>query len=593
MHASVAVPSPGMLSDDLDLHTAHLGHLPLVRCLITQLGIDDVFDDLLPKDPRSRISDGQCVAAMILNILSGRCALYSMPQFFEQADTAVILGSDCPPDALNDARLAAALDHIFDVGTDTVMSAVAGRYLRGESVRSYSAFLDTTSLTVHGAYDVIPAEGAPTLRRGFSKDHRPDLKQLVFGLSLHGAAGIPLTCTSLDGNTADKTANAWTIDSLAALLPEEDEVTLVGDSKLVDAELFGKMLHEGFHFVSLVPLTFAVRSELVEQLRVEGTEMPELARSPGPRKADPDRLYRGASFRRPMAVVDPLTGEKTKRDMTLVVVRSDAQELGFDNAFEKRLVREEKKFISAVKKANKRKFRCREDAEAARQTALSVLDWQTCELQIVETEVVEKRSKPGRPKKGETAPVRIEYRLEYEELEPDDEAVAKARFHAAHYVLVTDREDWDAERILQEYRQQSMIEGSCGFRWMKNVARVAPVFLKTPHRIAALGLVFVLALMVRNYLQFELRRRLEETGETVRGRKPRVRTKSPTTETAFLNFMGLSSVLVFLGDRFVQRKTERLSRDALTVLSVLGVPEEAFKQPYEKWRHLAVRTSGT
>lgn len=583
-----------MLPEELDLYTAHLGHLPLVRALITKLGIDQTVDELLPKDPRSRVSDSQCVAAMILNILSGRCALYSMPEFFEHVDTAVVLGSDCPPDALNDARLAAALDHIFEAGTDTVLSGVARAYLgRTEAPSDYTVLLDTTSISLHGAYDGTPAEGAPAVRRGFSKDHRPDLKQLVFGLSLHGAVGIPLSSASMDGNTADKHANKWNIEALAGLLPEEDDVTLVGDSKLVDAELFGQLLDEGFHFVSLVPLTYAVRTALVEQIRVAGDTLPELARVPGARKADPDRLYRGKSYRRSMSVIDPHTRDKRVEPMTLLVVHSDSQLMGFDNALIKRLVREERQFLGAVKKANKRKLKCREDAEAARDDALALLKMQRCDLQIVETQIVEKRRAPGRPKTGEAPPTRTEYRLEYEDLERDDEAIAKARFHASHYMLVTDREDWDDARILSEYRHQSMIEGSCGFRWLKNVARVAPVFLKTPHRIAALGLVFVLALMVRNYLQFELRRELEGCDQTVRGRKPRVRTKKPTAETALLNFMGMSSVLFFVGEAFVQRRVERLRPDALTVLELLGVPPEIFTLPYEKWPPLGPATSGT
>lgn len=138
-----------------------------------------------------------------------------------------------------------------------------------------------------------------------------------------------------------------------------------------------------------------------------------------------------------------------------------------------------------------------------------------------------------------------------------------------------------------------MIEGHSGFRWLKNIALVAPVFLKTPHRITALGLVFVLALMVRNYLQFELRRGLEVTRRTVRGRKKRVRTTAPTAETALLNFMGFSSVHILLGDRFLQRKVERLTPDALTVLELLRVPPEVFSTPFEKWPPLAQATSGT
>lgn len=388
-------------------------------------------------------------------------------------------------------------------------------------------------------------------------------------------------------------ANQWNIEELCSLLPAEDDVTLVGDSKLVDAETFGQLLDEGFHFVSLVPLNFAVRTALVEEVREAGAELPELARTPGRRKADPPALYRGRSFQRKMSVVDPHSKQKSERDMTLLVVHSDSQQAGFDNALDKRLVREEGRFDAAVKKANKRHLKCLEDAESARDTALALLRLQNCELRIDEVEVTEKRAKPGRPKRGSEAPKSVHYQLVYDDVEPNQDAIDKARFHAAHFVLVTDHMDWDDGRILREYREQSMIEGHCGFRWLKNVALVAPVFLKTPHRIAALGLIFVLALMVRNYLQFELRRKLVETDKTVRGRKRRVRTNNPTTETALLNFMGMGSILVSLGDRIMQRKTDPLTPDALTVLELLGVPPEVFTLPFEKWPPLAPATSGT
>jgi len=246
-----------------------------------------------------------------------------------------------------------------------------------------------------------------------------------------------------------------------------------------------------------------------------------------------------------------------------------------------------------VKKVNKRKLKCRDDAEAARREALDTLVLQTADLGIEELQITDKRRGPGRPKKGETAPTHTEYRLVYEQLQCDEAAIDKARFHASHFTLVTDRDDWDDRRILAEYRHQSMIEGHSGFRWLKNIARVAPIFLKTPHRIAALGLVFILALMVRNYLQFELRRRLEQTERTVRGRKKRVRTEAPTAETALLNFMGLSSVLIMLGEQLVQRKIEKLKPDALTILELLGVPADIFGLPFEKWPPLAEPTSGT
>jgi hypothetical protein len=141
-----------VLGDEIELVPRHLGHLPLVRALISRLGIDRVIDERLPADPRNRISDADCVVAMILNILSGRCALYAMPRFFHQIDTDVLLGQHCPPDALNDDRLASALDHMFEAGTDNLLSEVVSTFLGARDPTrpgsAYSVYGDTTSLTL-------------------------------------------------------------------------------------------------------------------------------------------------------------------------------------------------------------------------------------------------------------------------------------------------------------------------------------------------------------------------------------------------------------------------------------------------------------
>jgi len=166
-------------------------------------------------------------------------------------------------------------------------------------------------------------------------------------------------------------------------------------------------------------------------------------------------------------------------------------------------------------------------------------------------------------------------------LVPQAEAIEKLRFHARHYVLVSDHIDeatWPDARILTEYRHQHMIEGHTGFRWLKGIAEVAPVFLHTPARIAALGLVFVLALMVRNYIQFTLRQRLADTGEAVPDRldKP---TQSPTTETAFLPF---APAMVLTTDdpiQGVRRTILKLTEAARTVLRMLFVEESVFTNP--------------
>lgn len=65
----------------------------------------------------------------------------------------------------------------------------------------------------------------------------------------------------------------------------------------------------------------------------------------------------------------------------------------------------------------------------------------------------------------------------------DEAKIEIERFHAAHFVLITDQlsaKRWPDHRIFSTWRGQQTIEGHAGFRWLKNVAQVAPVFLKLP-----------------------------------------------------------------------------------------------------------------
>ena len=70
-------------------------------------------------------------------------------------------------------------------------------------------FFDTTSIYFEG-------EGGDTIgRRGHSKDHRPDLKQMVVGAVLDGQ-GRPICCELWPGNTADVSTLVPVVDRLRA-----------------------------------------------------------------------------------------------------------------------------------------------------------------------------------------------------------------------------------------------------------------------------------------------------------------------------------------------------------------------------------------
>ena len=576
-------PTAGSLPPNALLQPAAVRHLPVVREVLDRLGITSTLNRLFPKDGRMGVSDADCISLMILNILHGRVALYKMNEWLAGTDVEVVLGQDCPPDAFYDDRLAGTLDRVARHGIDDVLSEVVVGYLRSDACPTeYQAHTDFTTVTLYGAYQVEPRFGAPRPDYGHSKDHRPDLKQLVYGMTLQGAVGVPMCVSFLDGNTADQKANRFHIEQLAGLLPPEHDVTLVHDCKLFDPDSIGHVLDADFHFLTLVPRSYALRRELVEQAVAEHTPLPELVRDPGRTRRHPDHVYRGWSTTRPFSIRGPDTGEQT-RDLRFLVVESSQLALAFETGLQDMLDRDRVRYEKVIGKLARRTFECDKDAEAA-VSGLPTPRYHQALVAVVEEAQTLPRPRRGRPRKGEAAPTATVYRVKLVSMEVDEQLVDQARLHARHFLLATDHLDeqaWPDTRILAEYRHQHIIEGNTGFRWLKGPAAVAPMFLKTPHRIAALGLVFILALMVRNSIQWTLRSQLRETDHTLPNMNDQP-TQQPTTESAFRLFAHVAVVLVVDGDIVVRRIIHGVTNHVREVLALLNMPVEVLTRPRKK-----------
>jgi len=592
-----------MTISESDVSGGPIAHLPVIRALIDQLGIHDILDEALPRHPLSRVSDADCVVVMMLNVLCGRVALFRMDQWLGRTDAELLLGPGREADAFDDDRLAAALDHIDAFGTDRVLTAVVTHYFdRPDRETTYSVHQDFTSYVLHGEYDDVSPNG-PRPAFGHSKDLRPDLKQLFFGLTLHGSAGIPLVCSTLDGNTSDARANRDHLARLAKLLPDEDEVTVVGDCKLFDGQTLGQLMSAGFHFVSLVPDSYAQRAELIAaawEREPDASLWPLLGSHPGRLKSDPPTLYRGRSVEAPFPVLlhrnladgeeGPPEGVPSLETLRFLVVHSDALAALFDAQLEGRLASERDSVATALARVNRKPASCEADATATARKALPKLRFHTAEVSV-HPEVRElKRARRGRPRAGEEAPTETVWIAEAV-VELDSEAVLRGRRHASCFPLATDHLDtpgWDDARILAEYRHQGIVEGVTGFRWLKGPAAVSPMFLKTPTRMRALGLVMILALTVRNYWQFTMRRAARAAGEKILHPFTRRPVTNLTAEMAMEHFGGMQ-VLRLRVDGVWRRAKREVPETGRQILRYLGVPETVFwTPPTDKMRILLV-----
>jgi transposase len=113
--------------------------------------------------------------------------------------------------------------------------------------------------------------------------------------------------------------------------------------------------------------------------------------------------------------------------------------------------------------------------------------------------------------------------------EPDEQLRSTALQTAGVFVLVSSRplsETFTVCDVLDQYREQHQVETA--FRWLKQPGAVAPMFLHKPARLAALGLVFALALAVYRIIQHRVRTALANMNQTIPGNNHQP-TQKPTT----------------------------------------------------------------
>src|ERR687886_2975712 len=102
-------------------------------------------------------------------------------------------------------------------------------------------FLDTTSLSFTGA------GGATLGERGYSKDHRPDLMQMIVGVVID-AEGRPVCSEMWPGNTADVSVLVPVIDRLRSRFAI-GRVCIVADRGMICAETIAALEARGLEYV--------------------------------------------------------------------------------------------------------------------------------------------------------------------------------------------------------------------------------------------------------------------------------------------------------------------------------------------------------
>jgi transposase len=378
---------------------------------------------------------------------------------------------------------------------------------------------------------------------------------------------IPIIGRCEDGNASDKTLNNTLLSAIAHRLKadgiQEQAFTYIADSALVtEANLAA--LEKGIGFITRLPATYG-ECDRVIRAAVAADEWESIGRIA---LTPPTANRPGAYYRLWDSEVSLY--DKTYR---VVVVHSSAH----DQRRLKRLSREikasEQELQRERKSLQRQTFFCQADAEtAAAEARQSRTPYHTLEVQVEQRPQYAR----GRPKKDGAKTLKaMHYGFVVRVLE-DRSALEQRREQAGCFVLLTNlptegEKAHSGAEVLRSYKEQHGIERN--FSFLKDDAIVNAIFLKTPERIEALGLILLLALLIWRLIEQQMRQHLEETNTTLPGwdNKP---TQRPTAYMMTIKFKGL----LILRQGKQRWLANPLSQTRLVFLTALGLSPDIFTQ---------------
>jgi transposase len=236
-----------------------LDHLGLGASMVDALGLGDVIDHATQQNPAMRdLTVGNAVKAMVLNGLGFiNHALYLVPRFFQNKPTSRLIAPPVTPAQLNDNALSRALDTLYAYGVTELYRLMAAPAAKWLGWAPTFAHLDSTSFHVDCRYNSEEEPEAEVIHitRGYSRDHRPDLHQVMLELIVEHQAGMPLLRQPLSGHRSDAPAFQVIKEHIGQLQTTYGLTSLVADSALYSEDNLQKCAETKRKWITRVPAT--------------------------------------------------------------------------------------------------------------------------------------------------------------------------------------------------------------------------------------------------------------------------------------------------------------------------------------------------
>lgn len=546
------------------LSRLQVGALPLIRSIIERIQLREILQEYIPSSSRQTVPRADLLVLLVANLTLAKDPLYELAGWVKSLDLRALGYNNRSADPLSDDGFARALDKLYEADRASLLTRLAVSAIKAFDVHSQRIHNDSTSVKACGRIAGMTPTGLE-LRHGHSKDHRPDLRQLVYSLSVSDDGAVPIHHHVYPGNRNDETTHIESWDALCRIHGGPDFL-YVADCKLCTRKQLGHIVEHDGKAITILPHNLVEVRRFYEQLRTGATAKKLLwrrAKPNYPTVTESFYLFEGSYFTEHghYPIYWFFSSDKRQRD---------------GQGRQERLESAEAALAQAALKINGYHLKSRKQILRAAKDILKHYGVDGLIELRVQTHMHVIRHRPrGRPSLQKVV-YRYEHQVFYSLHWSRNTAAlaAKARTDGVFPLLCTDPAI-EPKAVLQAYKFQARLEKR--FCQFKSIHRAAPLLFKRIRRVEANMFAFFIALLIQALLERQLRRRLDQQHAPPLKLYPEDRdAPHPTSSQLFKTFDQLSTYAITEEGHLCEEYHDELTDTHRAVLSLLGIEESRF-----------------
>ena len=552
------------------LNRLRLGGLPLIHAVSERMRLREILYEYIPAHGNEKIPAVESLMLLIFNLTLGKTPLYELEKWVASLDGRCIGYEALPTETCTDDRFGRALDKLYRADRASLAIRLVVAVIKAFDLSLERVHNDSTTVKAFGKIGGKTTTGLE-LKRGNSKDHRPDLKQLVFDLTLSSDGAVPIHQKSYPGNRTDDTTHIETWNTVRTLHGPPGFL-YVADSKLGTDKQLRYIVGQGGRAITLLPETWSETVSFKDALRKAPKAKKEIWRRKKPGRDTETEyfsVYHGkhVTQKRGYPIHWIYSSEKRQRDRA---------------RREERLRKAERDLAELNARINQRKLKTKEAIET---TAREILKQREVErffhLEVGTTReeyhVQIGRGRPGKNtkyKRGISTLLTLAWTRNIRALKEE------ANTDGIFPLLCTDNR-LSSKEVLQAYKYQPRLEKR--FSPFKSIHKAAPLLFKKIERVEANMFAFFIALMIQALIEREVRQKMKENEIPSLALYPEDRDAThPTTSKIMDLFVDISTYKLMQDGEVIEEFKDDLTKTHKTILTLLDIPQRNFWMCHRK-----------